>query len=247
MLILDQVQLKNRLRGISCNVGAGRFVHLIGANGAGKSSLLTVIAGLLNADSGEVSLNGRLVDDFLPSELAIFRCFQKQQQDTQFAIKVSEALGFFSSHTNVPNELEAVLEINQFMERGIHALSGGENKRVHLVRVLSQIWPALEQGKGLVLLDEPVHGLDFRHQHLLFDFLKMLATRGNLVIASHHDLNLCWQYADDVWMMQKGELIHQGNCQEVMTEANLESVFECRVNAVTHKNNNTLFQTFLDN
>ena len=247
MISVRNVSLAGRLNEVSCELSGGRFVHLIGANGAGKSSLLTLLAGLISPDKGEIRLNERLLDDYLPVELAVFRCFQKQNQDSQFALKVEEALSFFAAGTGVPTQLEQALEVKQFMHRQLNNLSGGENKRVHLTRVLLQVWPAIEQGQAVILLDEPLQGLDFRHQHLLFGLLQRLAEKGNLVVCSHHDLNLCMQYADDVLMVQKGRLQHTGNSQEVMTVDNLQRLFECGVNAVPDQNNNTLFQTFLDN
>ena len=247
MISASNITLTGRLKDVTCDLPSGRFTHLIGANGAGKSSILGVFAGLLTPDKGEMRLNDRLLDDYLPAELAVFRCFQKQNQDTQFALKVEEAFSFFGSNCGLPQQLEQALEVNQFMHRQLNTLSGGENKRVHLARVLLQIWPAIELGQGVVLLDEPVQGLDFRHQHLLFRLLQELTKTGNLVVCSHHDLNLCMQYADDVLMMQNGRLSHLGNSNQVMTVDNLQRLFECGVNAVPDQNNNTLFQTFLDN
>jgi ABC-type cobalamin transport system ATPase subunit len=250
-MIVNMLEFKNlcinkRLRSVSSSVVAGQFIHVLGANGAGKSSLLAAISGLLEVDSGSVSLHCQDLNDYSLAQLAEFRCLQEQQQNTVFSISVEESLGFFAPHGEFPVCLEKALEIKSFMHRPLSELSGGENRRVQIARVLWQVWNAAEQGEAIILLDEPVQGLDFRHQHLLFLMLTEQANKGNVVIVSHHDLNLCQQYAQHVWLMQNGEIIMQGEVADILRAENLQSVFACNVRSFNDQYGKSLFQTYLD-
>ena len=148
MLSFSNLFVANRLDGITATAKQGEFVHLIGANGAGKSSLLNVAAGILSADTGKVTLNNRDIAEYDINSLANVRCFQQQQPTTQFALTVKETLQFFASADDVPDQLENALEIKQFFSRPLSELSGGEARRVHIARALLQIWPVIEQGKA---------------------------------------------------------------------------------------------------
>ena len=245
MLAFSNLCIDKRLRSISANASAGQFVHILGANGAGKSSLLAAISGLLAVDSGTINLFSREVNDYSLAELAAFRCLQEQHQNTVFSITVKESLAFFAPHGVFPASLEKALEIETFMHRPLSELSGGESRRVQIARVLWQVWSAIEQGQALILLDEPVQGLDFRHQHLLFLLLSDLAAKGNIVVVSHHDLNLCQQYAQQVWLMQNGEIVMQGEVDLVLKAENLQEIFACEVRSFKDQHGNLLFQTYL--
>jgi ABC-type cobalamin transport system ATPase subunit len=245
MLAFSDLSLNKRLFSVSASASSGEFVHVLGANGAGKSTLLAAISGLLEIDSGTIKLHSRDVDEYSLAELAGFRCLQEQHQNTVFSITVRESLAFFAPQGEFPASLEKALEIETFMHRPLSELSGGESRRVQIARVLWQVWSAIEQGQALILLDEPVQGLDFRHQHLLFLLLSQLAAKGNVVVVSHHDLNLCQQYAQQVWLMQNGEIVRQGEVDSVLHAENLQEVFGCEVRSFNDQSGNLLFQTYL--
>ena len=245
MLIFKDICLAQRLQPTSGEVSDGQFVHILGANGAGKSTLLSLLAGLIQPDSGSIMFQGHDIHQLSLQELASKRCYQEQKQSTQFDLTVWESLRFFADLKGIPEELEQGLEIQRFLARKLNTLSGGENRRVHIARVLMQIWPALQQGRGVVFLDEPIQGLDFRHQHLLFNLLKWLTEQGNIVIVSHHELNLCYAYAHYVWLMQEGNITFSGNKTDVMTESNLQETFACEIDVLTH-NEGLLFRTYLN-
>jgi len=249
MIQIDNVSLSKRLANIKIAAQSGEFVHVLGANGAGKSSLLSVLAGLIPADSGQIlyQLNGMQheIQQLTLPQLSLFRCFQEQQQQTPFDLTVQESLQFFANFQQLPIQLESGLEIGPFLSRQIKSLSGGESRRVHIARVLLQIWPKLMAGEGLILMDEPIQGLDFRHQHLLFKLLKSLSSLGNTIIASHHDLNLCFAYSDQVWLMKQGEIFQSGTNRAVMTDKLLSEAFACNICQYSHLNE-VIFQTYLD-
>ena len=229
-LQLDNVTLSQRLTNVSVDVSAGNFVHLLGTNGAGKSSLLSVISGLIEPVQGKVAINGTAIKDFTLSQLSQFRAYLEQSVQTTFSLTVQESLAFYQSFSILPNQLESALEVSAFLSRPMNTLSGGERQRVHIARTLMPVWQVMENGSGLVLFDEPFQGLDFKHQHLLCGLLKTLAHKGNLVIVSQHDLNLCEQYADYVWLMKNGKLQAADKTVAVLEEKKLREVFDCRIN-----------------
>ena len=245
MLHLTDISLLRRLNGVNVAAQAGQVIHVLGANGAGKSSLLWVLSGLTPFDRGTIEIQQRNIEDLSLPQFASFRCLQEQQQNTAFPITVEESLAFFAPRGPFPERLEQALEIKAFMARKLDELSGGENRRVQIARALWQIWPAIERGAGLILLDEPIQGLDFRHQHLLFTLLQQLSLQGNVVIVNHHDLNLCQQYAHQVWLMKKGKVVAQGSVQEVLQDHLLVSVFDCDIRSIIDPQGNKLFQSYL--
>ncbi|MFT5313396.1 MAG: vitamin B12 transport system ATP-binding protein [Paraglaciecola sp.] len=245
MLRLSNISLHQRLNDVNVSAQAGQVIHVLGANGAGKSSLLWVLSGLTPFDRGTIEVQQQDIGDFSLPQLASFRCLQEQQQNTAFPITVQESLEFFAPQGPFPKRLEQALEIEPFMARKLDELSGGENRRVQIARALWQIWPAIERGAGLILLDEPIQGLDFRHQHLLFTLLQQLALKGNVIIVNHHDLNLCQQYAHRVWLMKQGKLVLQGSVQEVLQEQALVSVFDCDIRSIIDPQGHKLFQSYL--
>jgi ABC-type hemin transport system ATPase subunit len=244
-LSLEEVTLSNRLSGITAAVDSGCFVHLLGPNGSGKSSLLLAISGLVVLNAGNVKLNDKQIDNYDLVQLSQFRVLLEQSEQLNFPLTVKESLSFSQDMSELPEALETALEVNVFLSRTMNTLSGGEQQRVNIMRILMQIWPALQNGEGLVLLDEPFRGLDFKHQHLLCQLLKKLARQGNLVIVSQHDLNLCEQYADSVWLLQNGELRADGDTQSVLDVERLEGVFDCQIKMTVDRDEQRYFSTAL--
>lgn len=246
MLRADQLHLTARLADISFSLLPGQVVHVLGPNGAGKSSLLSVLAGLVPPDKGAISLYGKNLNEYALVELAGRRTLMEQQLHTAFSLSVQESLSFYSASPDIPDELEAALEIRAFLSRSLNHLSGGERRRVQLCRGLMQIWPTIMRGEGLLLLDEPVQGLDFAHQHKLCRLLGSLAARGNMVVVSHHQLNLAQMYAQRVWLMSEQRIVADGHTDEVLQQHQLEEVFQCRVRIGLDSEQNKLIQTYLD-
>ena len=106
-------------------------------------------------------------------------------------------------------------------------LSGGEQRRVSLARVLAQNAP-------VVLLDEPTNALDIAHRQLVMALCRGLAERGRAVLAVLHDLNLAGAYADRVMVMSEGRVVAAGAPEEVLRPELLSEVFGQRVMVMPH-------------
>ena len=119
--------------------------------------------------------------------------------------------------------------------RDIQTLSGGEQARVHLARVLVQVWePVTDDGPRWLFLDEPVAALDIGHQLTVMRITRSYADSGGGVVAVMHDLNLSAMFADRIALMLDGSILSQGRPAEVLTDTNLAQAYGCpvRVNAV---------------
>src|SRR5690606_14331318 len=143
---------------------------IIGPNGSGKTTLLRAIAGDIAA-SGIVRINSLDITKLRPWQLATLRAVLPQPATLAFPFTVREvvALGITDGSrqdaSRRPEEALARVDLAGFGGRMYQELSGGEQQRVQLARVLCQVWsPASEEGPRWLLLDEPITGLDIKHQ-----------------------------------------------------------------------------------
>ena len=134
----------------------------------------------------------------------------------------------------VPAALAAV-DLPGFSGRLYQELSGGEQQRVQLARVLAQVWQPLDaDGPRWLMLDEPVSSLDIAHQLTVMRLAADYARAGGGVVAVMHDLNLTALFAQKLVLMSGGRVLCQGRPDEVLTDEALSSAYGCRlrVNAV---------------
>lgn len=219
------------LQGVDLRVRPGQLLALIGPNGAGKSSLLSLLAGIRRPSMGEVSLDGRSLLEWSNHALAQRRAMLSQKVQLGFAFRVEEVVmlgrrpqGVVAVRDADARIVDAVLQATRtthLRARNYLELSGGEQQRVQLARVLAQVWDCRESS-GWLLLDEPEAGLDIAHQHELLQQAQNLARQGFGVVAVLHDLNLAARYADEVALLAQGHLLRHGDPTEVL-EADLLS------------------------
>ena len=222
------------LQGIDLRARPGRLLALIGPNGAGKSSLLSLLAGLRRPSLGEVRLDGRALVEWSNQQLAQRRAMLSQKVQLGFAFRVEEVvmLGRSTQGADTPRDadrriVEAVLQATRSTHlrgRNYLELSGGEQQRVQLARVMAQVWDC----RGLpawLLLDEPEAGLDIAHQHDLLQQAQALARQGFGVVAVLHDLNLAARYADEVALLAQGRLLRHGDPTQVLDAEVLSRVY----------------------
>ena len=122
------------------------------------------------------------------------------------------------------------LELAPLLARDFSRLSG-EQQRVLIARTLLQLWPSLNPTGRVLLLDEPLAGLDLHHQMALLRLLKQLAAQGLLVVVAIHDINLAIDWADRVLCLQQGRVVGEGDVG-IIDEALLERVFQIRTDRI---------------
>jgi iron complex transport system ATP-binding protein len=221
-VLLDRVSLQAR---------SGEFVAVIGPNGAGKSTLLSVLAGLLKPDSGSVMLDGSSIAGASRQKLAQRRAYLPQNPRCEWPIAVERlvALGltpvlpaFGGLPAAFAMRISAALEacdLVQHRSQPVTTLSGGELARAMLAR-------ALVGDPDVLIVDEPMAGLDPRHALDTALRLRNLAGEGKLVIASVHDLTLAGRYANRIFALRDGSVQGDGPTQSTLTPQLIRSAFE---------------------
>jgi iron complex transport system ATP-binding protein len=213
---------------IDLDVLPGEVLALVGPNGAGKSTLLSVLSGDLTPADGTVELDGRPITSFRPLELARRRAVLSQANVVSFPFRVIEIVQMGRSPwirtAELADDQQAVLEairatdIEHLLGRRFTTLSGGEQARVSLARVLAQRTP-------VVFLDEPTAALDLRHQEDVMRLARELAGQGRAVVVVVHDLSLAGAYADRIALLDGGRLDAVGTPTEVMTADRVGRVY----------------------
>ncbi len=229
----------------------GEIAAMVGPNGSGKTTFLKALSGEL-AYTGRVAVNGRDLAAMTPAQAAGLRAVLPQATTLAFPFTVREIvrLGLAGGRSGVsPAEAErlperalARVDLEGFAGRFYQELSGGEQQRVQLARVLCQVWAPVVEGKARYLfLDEPVSSLDIRHQLIIMDIARDFARRGGGVVAILHDLNLTAMFADRIYVMQQGRLAASGTPGEVLNDGLIEDVFGCRLRVGAVPAGNTPF------
>lgn len=223
------------LHGITMAASQDHFTVIIGPNGSGKTTLLRALTGEIGFD-GDVHLNGVNIASARPVELASLRGVLPQAANLSFPFTVHEVvrLGLTTgvqTDTDVPGRIGqalAAVDMGGFGGRLYQELSGGEQQRVQLARVLAQVWePVFEGLPRCLFLDEPISSLDIKHQLQIMQIARRYADAGGGVVAILHDLNLTAHYADHVVLMSQGRVHASGAPKEVLTPENLETVYGC--------------------
>ena len=201
---------------VTLAVEAGTWCTVVGPNGAGKTTLVEAIAGLRRASRGSVSISGHALAEMHERERAQRVALVPQHPVIPSGMSVEDyvALGRVAYHglfrppsANDRGIVESVLErlsLVDFRERDVMTLSGGERQRMVLAR-------ALVQSTAVIVLDEPITGLDMRHQMDMLELLKSeVAQCGLTVVATLHDLTLAGQFADRLVLLDHGEVVLDG-------------------------------------
>lgn len=216
---------------VSLHAESGDFVAVIGANGAGKSTLLSVLAGLLRPDSGIVTLDGISIRALSGMQLAQRRAYLPQNPRCEWPISVERlvALGLTpilpalgglpaSFGPKITQALQAC-DLLDHREQSATTLSGGELARAMLAR-------ALVAAPDVLIIDEPMAGLDPKHALDTARRLQLLAKSGKLVIASIHDLTLAGRYASRIFALSNGRVAGDGATPATLTPELIRSAFE---------------------
>ncbi|MDF0749417.1 heme ABC transporter ATP-binding protein [Marinobacter sp. 71-i] len=214
---------------ISLSLTQGELVALLGPNGAGKSTLIRALAGEVRVPAQTVRFDGKDMNQWSRAALARHRAVMPQKVDLQFPMTVEEVVALGRPRENptqrrrIIRALLARLDITHLETRLVPTLSGGEQQRVQLARVLAQVWDRPDP--RLLLLDECTSALDPAHQQQVFQQLRQLASEGFGLLVAVHDLNLAAQYADRLVLMKAGKIFAEGPPASVLTEQHLREVY----------------------
>jgi len=223
---------KTLLDDVSLRVRSGECLMLLGPNGAGKSTALRVLAGELTADAGQVRILGRPLNQWHGRALAPIRGVLPQQCAVHFPVTAGDVVDLgLPSHLRSKARATLRLELMEWLavahlaRRLYPSLSGGEQQRVQLARVLGQVWKM--PGQRLLLLDECTSALDPAQQHAVMGMLRNLSRAAEIgIVATTHDLSLAATYADRVCLMRHGRVVEDASPRQALTAENLAQVYD---------------------
>jgi iron complex transport system ATP-binding protein len=229
--VLEQLYLQIR---------AGELLVLLGCNGAGKTTLLRALAGHLRPQRGRVFVDEVAMEQWSGRALARRLTFMPQFEgnDTPLSVRDVVRLGRIPHRgwwlpltiedEGIVDEALQQVGLTGVQDRLASTLSGGQWRRMVLAR-------SLAQGASIMLLDEPISGLDLKHQHeALVQLRRLVSGRTTAVVVSLHDLNLAAMYADRIALLDQGTIVSLGTATEVLTKEHIQQAFEIEVEVIRH-------------
>lgn len=206
------------VNGVSLQVKTGAVVGLLGPNGAGKTTSFYSIAGFIKPDAGDITLDGESITrlpihkralkgiSYLPQEPSVFK---KLTVEENVRI-ILEPLGIAKDEINRRiDELMAELHLDYLRKNKGHELSGGERRRVEIMRALST------QPK-FILLDEPFAGIDPLAVHDLQNLIRSLKDKGLGILISDHNVRETLQVCDFAYIMNEGQILTNGVANDII-------------------------------
>lgn len=218
------------LKNISFECRAGEIIGIIGPNGSGKTTLLKTINGINQMKSGKILLNNKNIREYKEKELAQKISFMNQNTNLGFDFPCIDIvvlgrypyLERFQEYSKKDVALaEKYMEITntlKFRDKSILELSGGERQRVLFAKVLTQ-------ESDIMLLDEPSASMDMMYEDELFKQVQELKKEGKTVISVIHNLRIAIKYCTRLILLSKGEVVTDGEPEQVITEENLNKVY----------------------
>ena len=214
---------------VSLDLPHGKGISMIGPNGAGKSTVLGMISRLVAKSSGAVEFQGKDLEKWESRELAKHLAILTQANNVQMKLTVRELVAFgrfpHSGSNLSQKDWEIVdrsisyMELEDFAERFIDEMSGGQRQRAFIAMVLAQ-------DTEYVLLDEPTNNLDIYHATQMMKLVRRLCDElGKTVILVLHEINLAAFYSDYICAFKNGKIAAWGTVNEVMTPEQLKLIY----------------------
>ncbi|MBQ0079505.1 MAG: ATP-binding cassette domain-containing protein [Eubacterium sp.] len=179
------------IRDLNLTVKAGEFLAIVGGNGTGKTTALSLIAGIRKPVRGKVKVSGKAA------------ALPQNPQSIFVAKTLREDLAEMGRGADEVNEICKLLELTELVDSHPYDLSGGEQQRAALAKVLLA-------EPDIILLDEPTKGIDNSFKEKLAEILKTLQANGKTIVMVSHDVEFCGRYADRCAMFFDGKIITSG-------------------------------------
>lgn len=222
---------------VDLTLRSGEVVGLLGPNGSGKSTLLRLLARLAEPSDGSVLLNDTPIAGLDRRAVARAVGYLPQGARSDWPISVRDAVTLgrtpYLSPLSRPSDADRIAvdlalertDTASLAARSVTTLSGGERMRVMLARVLAG-------EPSLLLLDEPVTGLDPRHQLEAMALLERLARDGHGALVVLHDLTLAARFCHRVCVMHRGRIVAEGKPSDALDAATIETAFEIETRTI---------------
>ena len=215
------------LWGISLHIEEGELVALIGSNGAGKSTTLRTIAGLLKPTSGEILFNGKNINGVathLVSQMGISYVSEKLNLFTAMSVRENLILGAYSIRDKDVQEetLEFIFELfprlNERRDQLAGTMSGGERKMLAIAR-------GMMSKPQLMLVDEPSLGLQPSLTNDVFKALIKLRLTGVTILLVEQNVNATLGFSDRAYILEQGKIVMQGPSKEIRENKHVKNAY----------------------
>lgn len=221
---------KKILDSISVDIPENKFISFIGSNGAGKSSLLSIITRTLKLDSGDIIIDEKNIKDWNNNELAKKISILSQNNYVNIKLTVKELVTFGryphsqGKLTNVDKEkIEDALKytgMSSLSDRYLDELSGGQKQMAYIAMVIAQ-------DTKYIFLDEPLNNLDMKHSVKIMNILKDLVINKNkTVVVVIHDINYVLNYSDYIIAMKNGKIEIFGDSKNIISNEVLKNIYD---------------------
>lgn len=222
------------LKDFTLNIEKGKITTFVGANGAGKSTVLSIIARLMKSNGGEVLLEGKSIENIKDFEMAKKISVLKQNNNMNIKLTVRELVSFGRfPHSKGKLKKEDIQKIDEALEylnltelsdKYIDELSGGQRQRAHIAMVVAQ-------DTEYILMDEPLNNLDMKHSVQIMKILRRLVDElGKTILVVIHDINFASCYSDNIVALKDGRLLKHGSACEMIKRDNLKEIFDIDFN-----------------
>lgn len=235
-----EIECKSLLKAFDVTFEPGKTYALVGHNGSGKSTLLKLLAQQQPYTTGDVVLHGTSINDLSAKKFAQHIAYLPQHLPVTDSILGRDLVGFgrypwhgllgrlSKKDHDIVEESMAMTGTLKYADRLVDTLSGGERQRVWLAMLLAQKTEYL-------LLDEPLSALDISHQVDMLKLISKLSKELGLgVIIVLHDINLAARFCDHIVALHQGDLIAQGNIEQVFTEPKLRDIYGIEMKISDH-------------
>lgn len=198
---------KQALKGISLDIKPGKVVGLLGPNGSGKTTFLKIVAGIMQPTSGDIFIDGHKPGVYTKSIVS----YLPDNEYIPKRMKIKNAINFFKDFYSDFDEMKAY-ELLQFMKldanSNVKTLSKGMNEKFKLTLVLSR-------KAKLYVLDEPLGGVDPTAREKILDAIINNYNENSSMIITTHLVNDIERIFDEVAFISEGEIVLQGNAEEL--------------------------------
>ncbi len=216
---------KKTLENITFNVNDGEIFAFIGRNGAGKTTMIKLIVGILDFESGEILINGKSIKES-PIECKKDIAYVPDNPDLYENMKAIDFINFICDMYNTPlitrreniAKYSKMFEIENNLNDDISSFSHGMKQKVALIS-------ALAHNPKVLIMDEPFVGLDPKAVYDMKELMKQMAKEGKTVLFSTHILDVAEKLCDRVAIIKNGKIVKTGNMKDVKGDESLEQVF----------------------